>query len=71
MSTRTNLLHALEQAAGQAERAAEMIQQLRRVAVPGRLQISAVHIGSLCREALAMLEQDLQLAQVVVETAVS
>jgi signal transduction histidine kinase len=61
------LLDALQQAANQAERAADMIQQLRRVAVPGRLQTSTVDLGSLCREAAALLERDLQAAGAALE----
>ena len=44
------LLAALEQAANQAERAADMIQQLRRVAVPGQLHKGPVYVANLCRK---------------------
>jgi signal transduction histidine kinase len=66
----TELLRALEQSANQAERAADMVQQLRRVAVPGKLQTSPVHIGNLCGEALGLLEKELHLANVETQVRV-
>ena len=64
---RTEMLHALEQATRQAERAADMIQQLRRVASPGQARTAPMQMGPLCQEALLLLESELKAAQVQVE----
>ena len=58
------LLNALEQVSQQAERAAELVQHLRRVAVPTKLQFSTVSIDAVIREALRLVEGELHNAKV-------
>ena len=58
------LLNALEQASQQAERAAELVQHLRRVAVPTKLQFSMLDIDVVIREALRLVEGELHNAKV-------
>ncbi len=61
------LVNALDQASQQAERAAELVQHLRRVAVPTKLQVSTVSIDAVIREAVRLVEGELQNAKVELE----
>lgn len=62
-----DLLHALEQTAQQAERAAELIHRLRNLGAPEALQCASVQINDLVKEALDLLDEDVRVGKVQVD----
>jgi len=63
-----DLRHALEQASLQADRAAELLRNLRRVSVPTARQPSPMEIADVIREAVHLLEGEFLAAKIQMET---
>ena len=66
-----DLRHAMEQASLQADRAAELVRNARRITMPTAMKPSPIRLGEVIREAVQLLEGELLAGKIQIECDLS